>query len=206
MDRAQQRSTGRLSAPALVNLVHEMLDIRLTESEGIMVVKAMASGQNALAEVIEINDFDRAINEDKRSPSLSSGASDVDNPEMSDVEVARRALEVIAAELHNMNVPLSAIFAAFDTDGDKQIDRAEFIEGLEVLGLLDWVGDDLDAVCRFLDDGSGGIRYGLFVAYFGERCVSACLGERCCALPLTYAAVAFLLLSEMALLQLSMNF
>lgn len=185
MDRAQLKSTGRLSAPALVNLVHEMLDIRITESEGRMVVKAMASAQNALAEVIDINDFDRAINEDKRSPSQSSGASDVENSEMSDVEAARRALELIAAELHNMNVPLSAIFAAFDTDGDKQIDRAEFIEGLEVLGLLDWVGDDLDAVCAFLDDGSGGIRYGLFVAYFGERCVSACLGERCFVLLLT---------------------
>jgi hypothetical protein len=179
MDRAQLRSTGRLSAPALVHLVREMLDIRLTANEAVMVVDAMASEENQEAGVIDINDFERAINQEKQSQSHleDNGASGIEEPEFSDVHSARRALELIAAELHKLNVPLSAIFAAFDTDGDKQIDRAEFIEGLGVLGLLDWVGDDLDAVCRFLDDGSGGIRYGLFVAYFGERCVSACCGE-----------------------------
>lgn len=185
MDRSQLRSTGRLSAPVLVHLVREMLDIRLTENEGVMVVGAMASDENKEAGVIDINDFERAINQDKQSPPIQledNGASAVEETEISDAQSARRALEIIAAELHNMNVPLSAIFAAFDTDGDKQIDRAEFIEGLGVLGLLDWVGDDLDAVCRYLDDGSGGIRYGLFVAYFGERCVSTYCGEHCIVL------------------------
>ena len=181
MDRAQLRSTGRLSAPALAHLVREMLDIRLTDNEAVVVVEKMASTENQEAGVIDINDFERAINQEKQSPMPSrledNNASDFEEPEISDVQSAQRALEVIAAELHNMNVPLSAIFSAFDTDGDKQIDRAEFIEGLGVLGLLDWVGDDLEAVCRFLDDGSGGIRYGLFVAYFGERCVSTCCRE-----------------------------
>ena len=72
MDRAQLRSTGRLSAPTLVHLVHEMLDIRLSESEGATVVKHMASGENAEDGFIDINDFERAIHE-KLPPMLCSG-------------------------------------------------------------------------------------------------------------------------------------
>ena len=127
------KRTGRLSAPALVRLLREMLEIKLTQKEGEAVVKNMASGENIEDGFIDLDDFERAI--EAESPQQSDEAPEMEDgaeggaPGGSDDARALRALELIAQELAGLNVPLSAIFVAFDTDGDKQIDRNEFEDG-----------------------------------------------------------------------------